>query len=289
VVTQRRPNIERVQVAATLRRMREQARITRDQAAEVLGCTHSKIGDLETGRSAPKPAELDRLLDHYGVADSDRADLIEFARTSRSRRSRGPYAAAAIPTTHRRAVDLEAQAVSATFYSGELVPGILQVRPYAEATLQWANTNPPNEVGRLVQMRMARRAELARTDRPPLRYWCVLGEAALRSGVGGPKVMYEQLESLMATNLTRDNVVVQVLPLGAGVHQFLGITVTLYRFPAPAPDLLSMDSYGRNTISDRDTEVARAAHHLDLMKAKALGRDESTEFIQAVMQELEAS
>ncbi len=288
-MTQRRPNIERVQVAATLRRMREQAGVTREQAAEVLGCTDSKIGDLETGRSAPKPAELATLLDHYGVADEDRADLIEFARASRSRQPRGPYAAAAIPGTHRRAVDLEAQATSATFYSGELVPGILQVRPYAEATLQWANTNPPDEVGRLLEMRMTRRAELTRTERPSLRYWCVLGEAALRSGVGGAKVMYEQLEHLITTNLTADNVVVQVLPLGAGVHQFLGITVTLYRFPEPAPDLLSMDSYGRNTISDRDAEVARAAHHLDLLKAKALGRDESTEFIQTVMRELEVS
>lgn len=288
-MAQHRPNIERVQVAATLRRMREQAGVTREQAAEVLGCTNSKIGDLETGRSAPKPAELATLLDHYGIADDERADLIEFARASRSRRPRGPYAAAAIPGSHRRALDLEAQAVSATFYSGELIPGVLQVQPYAEATLQWANTYPPDEVARLLEMRMARRAELGRSERQPLRYWCVLGEAALRSGVGGPKVMYDQLEHLVAANLTRDNVVVQVLPLGSGTHNFLGLTATLYRFPPPAPDLLSMDSYWRNTISDRDAEVARAAHHLDLLKATALGRDESTEFIQTVMQELEAS
>jgi transcriptional regulator with XRE-family HTH domain len=288
-MTQRRPNIERVQVAATLRRMREQAGSTREEAAEVLGCTHSKIGDLETGRSAPKPAELDRLLDHYGVAGGDRADLIEFARASRSRRPRSPYTAAAIPGTHRRAVDLEAQAVSSTFYSSELIPGILQVRPYAEATLRWGNTHSPEEVKRLLELRMRRRVELSRDERPPLRYWCVLGEPALRANVGGQEVMYEQLEHLVAANLTMENVVVQVLPLGAGAHNFLGITVTLHRFPPPAPDLLSMDSYGRNVVSDREAEVARAAHHLDLVKAKALGRDESTEFIQTVMRELEAS
>ncbi|MGH4022917.1 MAG: helix-turn-helix domain-containing protein [Pseudonocardiaceae bacterium] len=288
-MSQRRPNIERVQVAATLRRMREQAGVTREQAAEVLRCTHSKIGDLETGRSAPKPIELERLLDHYGVASEDRADLMEFAQASRRRRPRSPYAAAAIPGTHRRAVDLEAQAVSSTYYSSELIPGILQVRPYAEAMLHWGNIHPPEDVQRLLGLRMSRSGELTRTGRPPLRCWCILGEAALRAGVGGPQVMHEQLECLVAVNLTFENVVVQVLPLGAGAHGFLGMTGTLYRFPPPAPDLLSMDNYGRNTISDREAEVARAAHHLDLMKAQALGRDESAELIQAVMRELEAS
>jgi transcriptional regulator with XRE-family HTH domain len=177
-MSQRRPNIERVQVAATLRRMREQAGVTREQAGEVLGCTHSKIGDLETGRSAPKPIELERLLDHYGVASEDRADLMEFAQASRRRRPRSPYAAAAIPGTHRRAVDLEAQAVSSTYYSGEAIPGILQVRPYAEAMLRWGNTHPPEDVQRLLALRLSRSGELTRTGRPPLRCWCILGEAA---------------------------------------------------------------------------------------------------------------
>lgn len=288
-MSQPRPNIERVQVAATLRRMREQAQVTREQAAAVLACTASKIGDLETGRSAPKPAELTSLLDHYGVTDDDRDDLVEFARASRSRRPRSPYTAAAIPTTHRRAVDLETQAVSSTFYSGELIPGILQVQPYAEATLRWGTAHSPDEVKRRLELRMARRAELTRTDRPPLRYWCILGEAALRSGLGGTAVMYEQMEHLVAVNLTLENVVVQILPMGAGTHSFLGITVTLHRFPPPAPDLLATDNFDRDTFSDRESEVVLAAHHLDLLKAKALGRDESTEYIQSIMQEIGAS
>ncbi len=65
-----KPTIERVQVAAMLRSMREEAGITREQSAQALGCTTSKIGDLETGRSAPKVAELDRLLDLYRICGS---------------------------------------------------------------------------------------------------------------------------------------------------------------------------------------------------------------------------
>lgn len=280
------PRTEHIQVAATLRRLREAAQVTREDAATLLGCSVSKISDLEVGRSKPKPVELERLIDHYGVTGSDRDELVEFARTSRRRRPSSPYTTAVIPADMRRAVDLEAQAVSSLFYSSELIPGVLQVRSYAEAILRWDRENRPDEVAKRLDVRMERAAVLSRTDRPPLNYWCVLGEAALRVGVGGADVMREQLAHLVEVNKTMENVVVQVLPLGSGVHSFLGITVTWHRFPEPAPDMLELDSYGRSIIRDNPAEVGRGAHHLDLVKAKALGRDESTAFLRRVHREL---
>ncbi|MDT7773131.1 MAG: hypothetical protein QOC67_2055, partial [Pseudonocardiales bacterium] len=43
-MTERRHGLARIQVAATLRRMREQAGVSRDAAARELYCTVSKIG-----------------------------------------------------------------------------------------------------------------------------------------------------------------------------------------------------------------------------------------------------
>jgi transcriptional regulator with XRE-family HTH domain len=279
-------NTEHVQVAATLRRMREQAKVTRDEAAAVLGCTDSKIGDLETGRSKPKPHELERLLDHYGVPVRDRDELVRFARESRGRRPRSPHVTSIIPAHHRRAVDLESQAMSSVFCSSELLPGLLQTRRYAEAILSWSREDERDEVLRLLELRMERASVLTRADRPPLRYWCVLGEAALRTNVGGDEVMREQIAQLIRINTTMDNVVIQVLPLGAGAHGFLGMTVTLHRFPAPAPDMLLVEGYGREMVRDNAVEVARATQHLDLLKAEALGLDDSTEFLRRVHREL---
>src|SRR2546429_348119 len=82
------------------------------------------------------------------------------------------------------------------------------------------------EAARLLEHRLQRSAALTRTDRPPLRYRCVLGEPALRSGVGGPEVMRAQLAHLIEVNRTMENVVIQVLPLGSGAHSLLGMTVT---------------------------------------------------------------
>ncbi|MGH3852448.1 MAG: helix-turn-helix domain-containing protein [Pseudonocardiaceae bacterium] len=285
-MSQRQMNTQRVQVAATLRRMREEAGRTREQAAGVLGCTVSKIGDVETGRSGVKPVELAALLDHYGITGDERDDLIEFARTSQTRRSRGGHWIT-IPVSHRRVLDLERQATSAIFYSGELIHGMLQTEGYAQALLRWRGLHEPQVADRLLKLRLGRSAVLSRADRPPLRLWCILGEAALRSRVGGAAVMRDQLEHLITMAELQDNVVVQVLPLGSGAHALMGLTLTLCDFPAPAPRMLLFDGYSACVFQDRKDEVSDAAHTMDLLRAKALGHEESTEFIQAIIRELE--
>lgn len=285
-MAQRQMNTERVQVAATLRRMREEAGLTREQAAEVLSCTTSKIGDLETGRSGAKPIELAALLDRYGVTGDERNDLLEFARDSQSRRPRGGHWVT-IPGNHRRFLDLEHQATSAIFYSGELIPGLLQTEGYAQAQLRWNSLHEPEVVERVLKLRMGRSAVLNRTGRPALRLWCVIGETALRSGVGGAAVMREQLEHLVTMTTLQENVVVQILPLGSGAHALMGLTMTLYDFPPPAPRTLLFDVYGRSAFQDREPDVSGAAHTLDLLRAKALGHEESSEFIRAILSEQE--
>lgn len=277
---------EPVQVAAMLRQMREGARITRDEAAAVLGCTRSKIGDLETGRSKPKPAELERLLDHYGIIGRERDKLIEFARTSHSRTRQSSYTAPKLSTTVRRAINLEAQAVSALFYSGELIPGLLQISAYASALVGWGWTEPPDDEARRLTLRAERAAVLTRTDRPPLHYRCILGEAALRTNIGGPIVMREQIKHLIDCSQRLRHLVVQILPFGSGPHHFLGLTVTLNRFPPPASDKIILESYGREIVRDEPAEVFRATHHLDLIRTMALSANDSTELMTRIYGEL---
>jgi len=83
-------------------------------------------------------------------------------------------------------------------------------------------------------------------------------------------------------------VVVQILPLGSGMHALLGMTVTLHSFPPPAPDMLQFDTHSRDMFSDRDADVAQATHHINLVRATALSREESTGFMESVLRELEA-
>lgn len=277
---------EHVQVAAMLRQMREGAGVTRDEAAAVLGCTRSKIGDLETGRSKPKPTELERLLDHYGVIGRERDEMIEFARTSHARQRQSPYTSPRISASVHRAVNLEAQAISALFYSGELIPGLLQTPAYASALVGWGWTEPPDDEARRLALRADRATALTRTDRPPLHYWCILGEAALRTNIGGPEVMREQIKHLIDLTHQLSNLVIQILPFGSGPHHFLGLTVTMQRFPPPAPDKMILESYNREIVRDNPGEIFRATHHLDLIRTMALGTKESVDLMDRICREL---
>ncbi|OLT17653.1 hypothetical protein BJF78_12770 [Pseudonocardia sp. CNS-139] len=59
-------------IAYELRRLRENSGLTRDQAAAAIKGSVQNIGHIEVGRSLPKPLELDKLLEIYGVPE--RAD-----------------------------------------------------------------------------------------------------------------------------------------------------------------------------------------------------------------------
>jgi transcriptional regulator with XRE-family HTH domain len=281
-VAERRHGLARIQVAATLRRMREQAGVTREAAARELYCTASKIGDIETGRSAVKPIELEKLLELYGVTGADRDELIDTARNSRrTRRTSGP----SIPSSEQRHVDLEAQARSLTFFSPELLPGFLQTDGYARALLEWSGQLSATEVEQRLALRAERRKILTRSEPAPPSCWCILGEAALRSNSGGPVVMAEQLAHLVECSRTMRHLVIQVLPLRSGVHGFMGQTVTLMRFDPPAPNILHADTRIRNVFFDAQAEVDDTTAALDLMKAKAIGRDESLTLINKILLE----
>lgn len=284
----RRLGLERVQVAATLRRLREDEGISRDQAADELGCTVSKIGDIETGRSGVKPAELERLLELYRAPEEERPGLIATARVSRTRRPRTTHTVD-VPAGHRRFTDLEAQAVSAIYYSPELISGVLQTPAYARAVLEWSDWHDQAAVERRLALRMERGRVLCRTDRPPVSYWCILGEAALRTNVGGPAVMLEQLDHLLTCANSMANLVVQVLPSGTGPHVFMGMTLTLLRFAPPAPDIVHVEAPDQDRFIDREAEVARIAARLELLKAKALSREDSLDLIAHVTRGCEES
>ncbi|SNR48033.1 hypothetical protein SAMN06265360_10720 [Haloechinothrix alba] len=91
-----------------------------------------------------------------------------------------------------------------------------------------------------------------------LRFWCVFGEAALRSDIGGLRVMCEQLAHLIHVNRSMENVVMHVLPLASGPHAFTSMTATLYGFPPPATSVLVIGSDAGN-FTDPDGFVWEAA------------------------------
>src|ERR1700684_2310361 len=72
-------------LGAQLRRLREAAAITRDDAGYHIRASGSKISRLELGRVSFKERDVVDLLDLYGVTDSgERTQLVALAREANS-------------------------------------------------------------------------------------------------------------------------------------------------------------------------------------------------------------
>lgn len=180
------PTAYKLQLGATLERLRVAAGQEQQDAATHLGCSISKIGKIERGDVGVRPAELRDLLDLYGVIDQEeRAEIEALGRAAQKRRPRTPYGSV-IPDRFRKFFHLEETAVELQSYDPELVHGLAQTEDYARAVTVANPLHRPGDIERLIQARLARQERLTTPNAP--RLWLVLSEGAIRREVGGAKV-----------------------------------------------------------------------------------------------------
>jgi transcriptional regulator with XRE-family HTH domain len=278
-VGEQRPTVQRLQLGATLRRKREAAGQLQEQAAAALDCDTSKISRIEHGRSGLKAAELEKLLDLYGVTGPERQELLDIGKDARQRRRRKLYGDT-LPGYFRRFIDLEADATEIRCYEGELVPGLLQTEDYARALIRTALFDADQtEVDRRVKIRTDRQVILTRETPPPPQLWCVLGEAAFARPIGGPEVMRAQLEHLLQSTTEPTTVTVQALPFSVGEYPGLGGSFSLLSLDTAAPVIGHMDTLGIGSTYVEREDVTNLIERFDRLLAKALGPEESRTFI----------
>ncbi len=219
------PTVYRLQLGRELRRLREAAGLSRDNAAAELECGVSKISKIETGKATMRPAEVKALLDRYGVTERD--EVLRLARDARRRSTHR------VPDWAKTFVGMEADAAEIRIYETELVPGLLQTEDYARVVTQAADpTRDPREVERLVAARIERQERLRSAGGPLI--WAILNEAVIRRQVGDKETIGRQLEHLANLN-TDPNITIQVLPFSAGAHPAMGSSFVHLRLADP-PD-----------------------------------------------------
>ena len=128
-----------------------------------------------------------------------------------------------LPTGFGIYVGLEAEASSLRVYEAQVVHGLLQTEEYARAVMTTVRRRQtPEEIDRLVELRMQRQEVLSRAD--PLELWIILDEAVLRRMAAPAHIMRQQLEHLCDV-ANWPNVTLQVLAFGSGLHPGLGRSV----------------------------------------------------------------
>jgi transcriptional regulator with XRE-family HTH domain len=275
----RAPSVRARQLAAELRRLRDAATLTGEEAAARLGWSPSKISRIETGQTAASLADLRRLLDLYDVTGTGRERLEVLGQSAGQRGWWDAYADTLGPE-YTALIALEAEAESVRWYSPMLVPGLLQTEAYArEVVRSGLLIAPPGEIERRVQVKMTRQRALTKDGPPQLSV--VLDEAAVLRQVGSPEVVREQLAHLI-TMAGRPNIMIQVLPLAVGAHPATTGEFTILGFPElVAPDVVYLENMTSDLYVEREGEVYRYTLAFDRLRGLALGPDESAALITA--------
>ncbi|MFJ6099668.1 Scr1 family TA system antitoxin-like transcriptional regulator [Streptomyces sp. NPDC092359] len=248
-----------------LRRLREEAGLSQQQLGDVVYCTGSLIGQIETAKKVPTrrfSEQLDAALMTGGL----------FTRMI------GLVLKSQLPTWFQPYADMEARATYISTYQSQLVYGLLQTVEYAGAVLSVEN---PARLEEMVAARMERQRVLEREHQPVL--CVVLDEAVLYRQIGGPEVMRRQLEHLLTF---RDHpwVQVQILPFEAGQHSAMMGSFTVLRFEDD-PDLFYAPVYGGGHMTADPQVIRERSVSYARLQATALSREDSAALIERVMEE----
>lgn len=248
-----------------LRRLREAAGLNQTQLGEIIFCTGSLIGQIETTRKLPTrdfSERVDAALGTDGV----------FSRLM------GLVLRSQLPTWFQPFADMEAKASYISTYQAQLVYGLLQTEDYARALL---GVDYPNKVDEMAAARLDRQRILKRENPPAL--CVVLSEATLLQEVGGHEVMRSQLTHLLEF-LHAPWVQIQVLPFTAGQHAGMMGSFTLLRFDDD-PDFFYVDSYDQGHMTANPSVIKERSVGYARLQATALSPEDSVTLITHVMEE----
>ncbi|MBR8743954.1 XRE family transcriptional regulator [Nocardiopsis sp. MG754419] len=230
---------------------------------------------------------LERLLTHYDVGAEETARLMDLRDVARTP---GWWQGRDIGRPYGTFIGLEAAADEIYTYESQIIPGLLQTEEYAREVIRAVSAAErvrAEEVADRVAVRMRRQKEWVARRSPHV--CAIIAESALRSLVGGPSVMREQLARLLELSEVDDLFTLHVLPFEAGAHAAMEISaftlidvsdagLTSVYIEGPTADIFMDDP-------DDVTTYRRVAEHL---RKVALGVPESRALISHILEDLPA-
>lgn len=287
--------ILRRQIGRAFRRFRDEAHLTVQKAADLADMSKSTITRIEEGADTVrfKDRDVKALLDVYNAPPGEYDLVLGMTRDARNGAGNGTwwqsYTSTALPKGFSLLVRLEPSAETIIEYQPELIPALLQTRAYAESL--YSVRQDEQDYQPLIDIRMQRQAVWQRET--PLRYDVVLNEAVLRRPIGGPVVMTEQLQQLLAFS-EQDNVSVRLLPFSTGAYFGIGTPFELLTFPNDdatgepiEPPLVYVDTFTGGASLNEDAALEEYRSVWDDVSHRALDAPTSREWLTTAMKEYE--
>ncbi|MER7671903.1 helix-turn-helix transcriptional regulator [Kitasatospora sp. NPDC096128] len=248
-----------------LRFYRELAGFTQEELGKLLHCSRTNITRYETGQRRMPPElveKADELLNTGGALKRiwGRVDW---------------NAEVEHPDWFRTHADMEAEAVAARIFQLAVVHGLLQCREYAESVLAVSDAaGKPKVIEERAAARLARQRRFLELDGPTLLV--ILDESAIRTVVGGPRVMRRQMQHLLTVSRL-PNVIIRVVPFTRRPAN-ADKSMVMLEMPDGRTCVYS-ESLDRGHSSDDPAIVARHRWSYDLLHEAALSVADSLALI----------
>ncbi|MBO2450772.1 helix-turn-helix domain-containing protein [Actinomadura barringtoniae] len=286
--TDQGPVVQRALLVRELNTLRRETGLRQEEVASAQGWSTSKLIRIEGGKTGISKNDLLGLLRQYGVDDPTETDrLVELARGAGQRGWWDDYKADLRDPAYFALLGYETGASFIRHYQGQVVPGLLQTKEYAEMTTE--EYLPPAEVGTIVNVRMRRQRELRQRDPQPYQFF-ILDEAVIRRRVGVTRdasIMPSQLDHLVSV-AQRDNVTIEVIPFSKGAHIGMRGPFELLEFEGGLDDVAFLESGRRadKLLLGGDDRIPDLRAAFETLRRETLNADETIDFIRTVREEM---
>nr|WP_042191312.1 helix-turn-helix transcriptional regulator [Kibdelosporangium sp. MJ126-NF4]CEL19987.1 Putative DNA-binding protein [Kibdelosporangium sp. MJ126-NF4]CTQ97211.1 Putative DNA-binding protein [Kibdelosporangium sp. MJ126-NF4] len=265
----------RRKLGAKLRRMREEAGMSIEEAAPLLDKKRSALQRIEAGETKADVHLVSTMMDKYDQYDPDLLDEVREAAKTPWYRHYG--------LTNMGYVDVETEADYVHEFALLEVPGLLQTGAYMRALFASTYRRSPEKLDMDIEVRFIRQARLLGGDRP-LRLVTVVHEAALHNEVGGPEVMRGQLRRLVEVAVSMPSVTLQVIPQEGPACRVPNSSFILLGFCSPEdPEFLYVEYATGALHIEEENQIRQARILFDQIRAGALSPTESVALIERLI------
>ncbi|HEY6423458.1 MAG TPA: helix-turn-helix transcriptional regulator [Pseudonocardiaceae bacterium] len=273
----REPTIRSRELGEGLREAMKQAGLTGKQAAQMLDVTPSYVSMLLAGKRGASEVDIAAFLGVCRVKGAERDRLLALCREQDTPGWFQQHGAR-MPKQLVTLIDHENKAVAISVFEAIFVPGLLQTGEYARAVISRNVNVPPDEVDDRVAARLARQSLFSRNR--PAHFAFYLHESALRTPVGGPTVMAEQLRHLQRMS-ARSSLTLRVIPVALGAHAAMTGAFRLMEFAEFKP-VAYLESETSSLFLEKPEEIQAYRRILGALADTALGEGQSRELIAAL-------
>ena len=242
-------------IGITLRRLRKAQGMSERALAAAVGLSQSTVSRIERGIGSPDLDDIHKIARAVGADDQQAQGLIQQAQRSHDRMTDWRPTSDSLAGRQESVAGWEAPAQTILDFQPTLLPGLLQISPYAKAVLRLFQpftrlpTGALTEAAVLAAVSARVQRQLVLADRSK-SFSFVITESVLRNAPCPPAEMLAQIHHLREISTDHENVSLTVVPDGRPMT-----IPPIHGFTLLDQEMVIIDIYNTGLLSRGRTDI----------------------------------